>query len=356
MDFRYEDESWSDSDWRELLENLIKYRLLTWKEITTLTLGHLNPSQVGTSLASSKGFKKKYGKGNTMKIVLLWFYKQGGVCIDCNTRLELQADHSKPKESFGNPLDADFIENMVLRCRRCNVIKRPSHKYGGNTHLTAETALMWILFSFKPRNLKDFIRMCRIYGMTMANIRMQEGWAMAYWLQKVENFDYAIDDLNLYCDLLLWKDGAITRKWKSDKIQNQYKIIAKNISQKDDLVFVCAIDKADKQVDVIYFRMPISEIPFSHYFTGTKHKPQSLAISYSAPDRKKITTTNVSIKPLPPRNSLLLNNQVVNRNSEVVINIDGYQKSKIINAGLSKRKKIITLDSKNIGKYTFTLS
>jgi hypothetical protein len=30
----------------------------------------INPSQVGTSLASSKGFKRKYGKGNTMKIVM----------------------------------------------------------------------------------------------------------------------------------------------------------------------------------------------------------------------------------------------------------------------------------------------
>src|SRR5207253_1014354 len=79
---------------------------------------------------------------------------------------------------------ADFIENMVLRCRRCNVIRRRSHKFGGLTHLTAEAALMWILLVVRPLTHLDYIRMCRLYGMTMSDIRMNEAWAMAHWLSR----------------------------------------------------------------------------------------------------------------------------------------------------------------------------
>jgi hypothetical protein len=60
-------------------------------------------------------------------------YEQTGRCADSGTRLELQADHVKGREEFEDALDADFIENMTLRCRRCNVIRRPSHEYGGLT-------------------------------------------------------------------------------------------------------------------------------------------------------------------------------------------------------------------------------
>ena len=61
----------------------------------------------------------------------------------CRLRLkvsELQADHINGRESFKDPLDADYIENMTLRCRRCNVIRRPSHEFGGLTFLTATRA------------------------------------------------------------------------------------------------------------------------------------------------------------------------------------------------------------------------
>jgi hypothetical protein len=60
------DSTWSEEQWLSLLENLVNAGVGSWKEITALVLGHLNPSQVGTSLASSEGFKRKYGKGNTM--------------------------------------------------------------------------------------------------------------------------------------------------------------------------------------------------------------------------------------------------------------------------------------------------
>jgi hypothetical protein len=131
--FGLHDSTWSEEQWLSLLETLVQSGVGTWKDITALVLGHLNPSQVGTSLASSDGFKRRYGKGNTMKIVMEWIYQQTGRCADCGSRLELQADHIKGRESYDDPLDADFIENMILRCRRCNVVRRPSHEFGGIT-------------------------------------------------------------------------------------------------------------------------------------------------------------------------------------------------------------------------------
>lgn len=98
--------------------------------------------------------------------------------------LELQADHIKPKEEFENKADADFLDNLELRCRRCNVIKRPSHKNGGKTFLTAAAALMWLLFTKKPKNYVEYEKLCREYGLTMANIRFQEAWAIALWLKR----------------------------------------------------------------------------------------------------------------------------------------------------------------------------
>jgi hypothetical protein len=145
--FGFQDRGWSERQWLRLLQTLTESGIVGWKEVTALVLGHLNPSQVGTSLASSKGFKRRYGKGNTMKLVMEWVYQQTGRCADCGTRLELQADHLTGRERYADPLDADFIENMTLRCRRCNVVRRPSHEFGGLTFLTAEAALMWILLS-----------------------------------------------------------------------------------------------------------------------------------------------------------------------------------------------------------------
>lgn len=152
------------------------------KEIAALALGHLNPSQVGTSIATKKSFQRHYPPRKCWQAVRQWHFEQSGRCADCGTRLELQADHIAPKEELGE--EADRLDNMTLRCRRCNVIRRPSHKHGGKTYLTAETALMWILLVRRPSTYQEFERMCRDYGMTMANIRFQEAWAMARWLAR----------------------------------------------------------------------------------------------------------------------------------------------------------------------------
>ncbi len=210
--FGLHDSGWSDAEWLQLLQTLVDSGIFGWKDVTALVLGHLNPSQVGTSLASSAGFKRRYGKGNTMRVVMDWVYKQTGCCADCGSRLELQADHVKGREEYADPLDADFIENMTLRCRRCNVVRRPSHEFGGLTFLTAEAALMWILLVVRPRTYLDYVRMCRLYGMTMSDIRMSEAWAMAHWLSRADPPAFGIeDDANSHYDLVLWPDSSITR-------------------------------------------------------------------------------------------------------------------------------------------------
>lgn len=176
------DDEWTEQHWAAMIGWLVQSELLTYREIAALTLGHLNPSQVGTSIASKESFKKRFPPRKCWQAVRAWHFEQSGKCIDCGTRLELQADHVETRQDLGD--EADRLENMTLRCRRCNVIRRPSHRLGGVTFLTAEAALMWILLTKRPATYQRFEKMCRDYGMTMANIRFQESWAMARWLER----------------------------------------------------------------------------------------------------------------------------------------------------------------------------
>ena len=178
------DAEWTEEDWYGLMCWLINAKLVSWKEVTSLVLGHLNPSQVGTSIASKKSFQSQYPPRQTMQAVYRWHNAQSGKCADadCGTRLELQADHVNPRQTLGD--EADRLSNMTLRCRRCNVIRRPSHQQGGLTFLTTESALMWILFTKRPRTYQEYEKLCRAYGLTMANVRFHEAWAMAHWLAR----------------------------------------------------------------------------------------------------------------------------------------------------------------------------
>ena len=189
VEFPEKDSDWTPDHWRRLIQWFVDAEIVTYREIAALMLGHLNPSQVGTSIASKKSFQKHFAPGKIMREVIRWHFEQSGRCAGCETRLELQADHVETKQAHGDA--ADRLENMTLRCRRCNVIRRPSHRHGGKTFLTAEAALMWILFVKRPSTYQEFERLCRSYGMTMANIRFQEAWAMAHWLKREGK--YAID-------------------------------------------------------------------------------------------------------------------------------------------------------------------
>ena len=53
------DREWTQEDWINLLNELITEGLVTMQEVVALVLGHLNPSQVGTSIASKKTFQIK---------------------------------------------------------------------------------------------------------------------------------------------------------------------------------------------------------------------------------------------------------------------------------------------------------
>jgi hypothetical protein len=180
--FPDKDSDWTEKHWRRLINWFIEAGLLTTKELAALMLGQLNPSQVGTSIASKPTFQAHYPPRKCMQAVIKWHFEQSGRCADCGSRLDLQADHIVPREKQGDA--ADRLENMTLRCRRHNVIRRKSHKHGGKTFLTAEAALMWLLFVKRPQSYQEFERLCRDYGMTMANIRFQEAWAMAHWLKR----------------------------------------------------------------------------------------------------------------------------------------------------------------------------
>ena len=182
---------WTNDHWLKLIDWFIASGIVSPKELAALMLGHLNPSQVGTSIASKKSFQANYPPRETWRAVRSWHFEQVGRCVDCKTRLELQADHMNPRQFIAD--EADKLENMTLRCRRCNVIRRPSHKLGGKTYLTAEAGLMWLLFVKRPKTYQEFETLCRSYGMSMANIRFQEAWAMAHWLRKEGLYEIGIE-------------------------------------------------------------------------------------------------------------------------------------------------------------------
>ena len=48
----------------------------------------------------------------------------------------------------------------------------------------------------RPRTYEAFQDLCRDYGMTMANIRFEEAWAMAIWLARAGL--YEIDPVSKY--------------------------------------------------------------------------------------------------------------------------------------------------------------
>jgi hypothetical protein len=193
-----EDSKWSDDQWNKLIQELVDQGIVTPKEVAVAVLGHINPPQVGTSIASSDsikyGFKNHwYSNGKPPRSfwqgVRSWLYQQNGTCADCATRMDLQADHIESRIQYG--LAADRLDNMTLRCRRHNVVRRESHKQGGITFLTTEAALMWILLVKRPDKYSSFKVLCREYGLTMADIRFQEAWAMARWLERIGKYQIA---------------------------------------------------------------------------------------------------------------------------------------------------------------------
>jgi hypothetical protein len=180
------DRSWTEKQWKDFILKLMENDLISWRETASLILGALNPPQVGTAIASNKSFQKRFPKGKIWQNVREWLYAQPGPCEICGTRLDLQADHIEDRKTHGE--SADRLDNLRLICRRCNVVRRPSHKKGGLTFLTSQSALMWIMFVYHPKTYEEFKKGCRNYGLTMADIRFQEAWAMAIWLSRQRKY------------------------------------------------------------------------------------------------------------------------------------------------------------------------
>lgn len=202
--FESADAQWSDDQWWGMLQGLVEEGVLTWQEIANVALGELNPPQVGTAVASRRTFQVHYAPRSTWRAVRSWFYSQSGCCEDCGTRILLEGEHVIPRNDLGD--HADVLTNMQLLCKRCNAIKRPSHQNAGVTYLTAQTALMWILLTRRPRTYDEYHDLCRAYGLTMANIRFQEAWAFAVWLAKDGLYDLDWDDD--------WLQAALAEDWR----------------------------------------------------------------------------------------------------------------------------------------------
>lgn len=185
-----DDRSWSEDQWLDLVQDLVNRGLVTWQEVAAAVLGEFNPPQVGTGVASKSSFKARFPPRKAWQAVKEWFYSQSGQCDECGTRLHLEAEHIRSREELGD--DADTLENLQLLCKRCNAVKRPSHKQAGKTFLTAQAALMWILLVLRPTTYRQYRDLCREYGLTMADIRFQEAWAQAVWLSR--HGEYVIED------------------------------------------------------------------------------------------------------------------------------------------------------------------
>lgn len=300
--FGFQDRSWTNDQWRGLLERLIDAGFFTWQDVATLALGQANPPQVGTSIASKETFQRNHprtadGK-STMQQVFEWLYEQAGTCVEpgCGTRLDLQADHVNPiEEAVDDPAAVDELTNLVLRCRRHNVIRRKSHKLGGKTYLTAEAALMWILLVIRPRTRIDFIRMCRLYGMTMADVRMDEAWAMAVWLHRDGLYDIAEEDEPSV--VLRWPDNALTRRRPDDPHPHDAEVLADEASADQVLTFISRT-RAAPQVYRLH-RMAVGYLPFSHYDLGER-APNSLAVLAHRAKADEVGNL-IALPVLPPR-------------------------------------------------------
>jgi hypothetical protein len=297
-------------DWRALMLRIRDLRGLTDKLLVPFILGELNPNQVATSIASNKDLPNAE-EGERVSGVIAWLRSQVGSCSICGTTLDLQVDHETPRQDIieGRATVADVANpaNYRLRCRRHNSSRR--HKRGGLTHLTTQSALMWLLFEFLPRTPFDFARLGRLYGLSMFAPRFAEAWTMAHWLRTSRQFDFedSADLSDILSHLLLWPDGAMTRRRPEDLRQTGARQSNVMVSSRNHLIVIATADRK-----ATAFRLPIITVPYSHYFSGRKVTVSVGAVSrdltppdlcFNYPSRKKGMGVPPfpTWKPSPPR-------------------------------------------------------
>ncbi len=172
---------------------------------------------------------------------------------------------------------------------------------------------MWILLVIRPRTLHDYIRMCRLYGMTMADIRMQEAWSMAHWLARATPPAYGIEnDAEGIYDLLLWPDGALTRTDRGATLVEGVRRLYSNVPGESAFAFI--VENGEGRLRI--YEYPIHFIPFSTYELGMR-PPQSLCIVYRPPDRNNRTAQ--SLLGLAPRGMRLVAHAIRTPGQTVVL-------------------------------------
>lgn len=194
---RFQAPNWSEDRWKEFVQEMVDLGLVTWEDVAVTLCGELNPPQVGTAVANA--VKHNYPPRCTMQNVWRWLYGLDGKCAVSGKRLFLEADHIRPKEFFlkeGKDVrEADKLENFQLLTKRENVVKRGSHKLGGLSFAPAASVLIYILLAHRPKKYQEFVDLCRNHGLTMADIRFQEAWAFAIWLQKAGKYEVEDDSI-----------------------------------------------------------------------------------------------------------------------------------------------------------------
>jgi hypothetical protein len=318
--FGLQDRFWTTDQWRDLLESLVDANFFSWKDVAILALGQANPPQVGTSIASKDNFKANHPLQNgvsTMQQVMGWLYAQQGRCVEnaCQSRLDLQVDHVEPiEDAVDDPASVDTLDNLVLRCRRHNVIRRKSHKLGGRTFLTTESALMWILLGIRPRSKADFDRMCRLYGMTMASVRMDEAWAMALWLAKEDEASYDIAAPDEAAAILLWPDKSLTRRRPNDPQPDQAEVLVDATTADQHLTFISRTSGTASRYRL--HQALVSDLPFSHYELGDR-APNELCVLPQQPEADDLGNLR-ELPEMPPRGRQLIAWEVHSADRKVV--------------------------------------
>jgi 5-methylcytosine-specific restriction endonuclease McrA len=174
------------------------YRASLPAAITETTLTALKPPQVGTSIATNKSFQRNfYAAGNPKRTIWAavkkWLYAQRGRCVDCGTVLALQGDHIESRKDKLE--EADYIENMTLRCRRHNSGRDRTQGRAG-AFLTKNAALMYLLLVRRPSTFAEYWELARNYfpnddegKSTIGVIQVEEAWARAIWLEREGKFE-----------------------------------------------------------------------------------------------------------------------------------------------------------------------
>ncbi len=147
----------------------------------------------------------------------------------------------------------------------------------------------------------------------MADVRMQEAWAMAHWLSRNDPPLYGIeDDENTSYDLLQWPTGTITRTDSGAAIPDHAERLYQNV--RGDHSFAFLVIGEDKRKKL--FNYPVSWIAFSTYDLG-EMPPYALAVRYTPPDRKNGRAQRVT--PMPPASLEMVSHAMVAPNEKIML-------------------------------------